>query len=72
MSALEVGLLEGGLFIGRPFSTIGPLGKKFQFDVGSSEEHHLEISVGGFSTTGLLVDGKAVQDQETERASQTL
>jgi hypothetical protein len=49
-----------------------PLGKKFQFDVGSSEKHHLDISAGGFSTTKLFVDGKAVQDQETERASQRL
>ncbi len=38
-----------------------PTGKKFEFDVGSSEKHHVEISVGGFSTTELFVDGKAVQ-----------
>jgi hypothetical protein len=39
-----------------------PKGKRFQFDVGSSEKHHVEISAGGFSTTELLVDGKAVQE----------
>jgi len=53
-------------------SNFSPMGKKFQFDVGSSEKHHVEISAGGFSTTKLIVDGKAVQDQETERASQRL
>ncbi|MEI6797446.1 MAG: hypothetical protein WCK39_11335 [Methanomassiliicoccales archaeon] len=38
-----------------------PMAKKFHFDVGSSEKHQVEISVGGFSQTELLVDGKAVQ-----------
>lgn len=42
-------------------SHFSPKGKKFQFDVGSSEKHHVEISAGGFSHTELFVDGKAVQ-----------
>lgn len=53
-------------------SHFSPSGKKFQFDVGSSEKHHVEISAGGFSTTTLFVDGKAVQDQEAERVSKRL
>jgi hypothetical protein len=38
-----------------------PQGKKFEFDVGSSEKHHVEINAGGFSHTELFVDGKAVK-----------
>ncbi len=37
-----------------------PLGKKFEFDVGSSEKHHVVINAGGFSQTELFVDGRAV------------
>jgi hypothetical protein len=37
-----------------------PAGKKFQFDVGSSEKHHVEVSAGGLSHTELFVDGKAL------------
>ncbi len=43
-------------------SHLTPTGKKFEFDVGSSEKHHVEISAGGFSHTEVLVDGKAVQE----------
>ena len=39
-----------------------PQGKKFQFEVGSSEKHHVEISAGGFSHTELFVDGRAVHE----------
>lgn len=42
-------------------SHFSPTGKKFQFDVGSSEKHHVEISAGGFSRTEVIVDGKAVR-----------
>ncbi len=38
-----------------------PTTKKFQFDVGSSEKHRVEISVGMFSPTKVVVDGKAAQ-----------
>jgi hypothetical protein len=37
-----------------------PTAKKFQFDVGSSEKHHVEITAGIFSHK-LVVDGKAAQ-----------
>ena len=39
-----------------------PQGKKFEFDVGSSEKHHVVINAGGFSTTKLFVDGKALRE----------
>lgn len=42
-------------------SNFSPAGKKFQFDVGKSEKHHVDISAGGFAKTEVLVDGKAVQ-----------
>jgi hypothetical protein len=42
-------------------SNFSPMGKKFQFDVGSSEKHQVEISAGGFARTEVFVDGKAVQ-----------
>ena len=42
-------------------SNFSPMGKKFQFDVGSSEKHHVEISAGGFAKTEVIVDGKAAQ-----------
>ncbi len=38
-----------------------PMPKDFQFDVGSSEKHHVEISAGGFSTIKVMVDGREVQ-----------
>lgn len=38
-----------------------PTPKEFQFDVGSSEKHHVEISAGGFSSIKVLVDGKEAQ-----------
>ena len=37
-----------------------PTPKTFQFDVGSSEKHHVEITAGVLSHQ-LLVDGRAVQ-----------
>jgi hypothetical protein len=43
-------------------SHFSPSGKKFQFDVGTSEKHHLEITAGGFSHTELSVDGKPVPE----------
>jgi hypothetical protein len=42
-----------------------PTAKKFQFDVGNSEKHHVEISVGPFSPIKLFVDGKEAQKPET-------
>jgi hypothetical protein len=39
-----------------------PLPEKFQFDVGSSEQHRVEISAGGFSPIKLFVDGKEAQE----------
>jgi hypothetical protein len=37
-----------------------PFAKKFDFDVGTSEIHKVEVSVGPFSTK-VLVDGKPAQ-----------
>lgn len=37
-----------------------PFAKKFDFDVGTSEIHKVEVSVGAFSTK-VLVDGKPAQ-----------
>jgi hypothetical protein len=37
-----------------------PLGKKFQFDVGSSEPHHVEVTRRPFQIE-LKVDGEKVQ-----------
>jgi hypothetical protein len=42
-------------------SHFSPKGKKFEFDIGDSEKHHLEITCGGFSQTELLVDGNEAQ-----------
>lgn len=33
-------------------------GKKFQFDIGSSERHHVEITIGLTHPVELLVDGR--------------
>ncbi|MGI0054577.1 MAG: hypothetical protein ACREB9_05480 [Thermoplasmata archaeon] len=33
-----------------------PLSKKFEFDVGSSERHHIEVTVGAFHPGELTVD----------------
>ena len=41
----------------RPFS---PLAKRFQFDVGSSELHHVEITAAPFHPIELMIDGEKV------------
>ena len=38
-----------------------PLAKKFEFDVGGSEPHHIEITVGAFHPAELKVDGISAQ-----------
>ena len=38
-----------------------PFAKKFQFDVGTSEAHKVEVRVGPFSAAHVLVDGKPIQ-----------
>ncbi|MDA4128168.1 MAG: hypothetical protein OK422_01685 [Thaumarchaeota archaeon] len=38
-----------------------PLAKKFQFDVGSSEPHHVKIIVGLLHPIELMVDGEKAQ-----------
>jgi hypothetical protein len=35
--------------------------KNFQFDVGTSETHRVEVTVGPFSAAKVLVDGKPVR-----------
>ena len=51
-------------------SNFSPMGKKFQFDVGSSEKHQVEISAGGFAQPKSLLMAKPFKN--TERASQRL
>ncbi len=43
-------------------SHFSPGGKKFEFEVGNSEKHHVEVRAGGFSHSELFVDGKAVKE----------
>jgi hypothetical protein len=43
-------------------SHFSPGGKKFEFEVGNSEKHHVEVRAGGFSHPELFVDGKAVSE----------
>jgi hypothetical protein len=38
-----------------------PSPEKFNFDVGDDEKHRVEISVGGFSSTKVQVDGKPLK-----------
>lgn len=38
-----------------------PFAKTFHFNVGSSENHHVELRVGAFTATRVLVDGNPVQ-----------
>jgi hypothetical protein len=38
-----------------------PTPEKFTFDVGSSEKHKVEVSVGGFSSVKVWVDGKPLE-----------
>jgi len=42
-------------------SHLSPLAKKFQFDIGSSEQHHIQIIVGQFHPVELKVDGEKVR-----------
>jgi len=42
-------------------SHFSPLPKKFQFEVGNTEKHQVEINTGPFSSTKVTVDGKAAQ-----------
>ncbi len=39
--------------------TPGP--EQFTFDVGDTEKHKVEVSVGGFSHLKVLVDGKPIE-----------
>jgi hypothetical protein len=41
-----------------------PFAKKFQFDVGTSESHKVEVTVGAFTPAVVLVDGKALGRSE--------
>jgi hypothetical protein len=41
-----------------------PFAKKFQFEVGVSETHKVEVTVGAFTEAVVLVDGRAVQPSE--------
>ncbi len=38
--------------------TLWPGARKYSFDIGSSEVHKVEVSVGRFSPPTVLVDGK--------------
>ena len=38
-----------------------PAPEKFQFDVGSSEQHRVEVSAGGFSPIIVSVDGNQLK-----------
>jgi hypothetical protein len=38
-----------------------PLAKKFKFDIGGSEQHQIEISVGPFHPIELKVDGQRIK-----------
>lgn len=40
---------------------LSPLASKVEFDVGSSEPHHVLVTAGGFHRTEVTVDGKKIQ-----------
>ena len=52
--------LDGKKVVNKSHFIPGP--EKFQFDVGSSEHHRVEISAGGFSPIIVSVDGKEAQE----------
>ncbi len=40
---------------------LSPEPEKFNLDVGESEKHHVEVSIGGMSHTKIFLDGKEVE-----------
>ena len=45
--------------------TIWPGARKYSFDIGSSEVHKVEITMGRFSPPEVLVDGKPARRSST-------
>ena len=50
---------QDGLVVVNEFRIVA-LGKKYEFDVGISEKHHVEIAFGWFRLIELKVDGQKV------------
>ena len=51
--------LDGEKLVDKGHYTPSP--EQFTFDMGSSEKHKVEVSVGGFSSLKVWVDGKLVE-----------
>ena len=49
---------QDGAIIANEGHWYSPFSKKFKFDIGSSERHHVEIAAGPFRPIELMVDGE--------------
>ncbi len=45
--------------------TIWPGARKYSFDIGSSEVHKVQVTMGRFSAPKVLVDGKPARSSST-------
>ena len=52
---------QDGVIVANEGHWYSPLPKKFQFDIGGSEPHRIEITAGPFQPIELKVDGKTVR-----------
>jgi hypothetical protein len=60
MGSRRVKIEQDGALVASRF-LIAPTAKKFTFDVGTSEPHHVEIIAGLFHAIELKADGRVVQ-----------
>jgi hypothetical protein len=60
MITKRVKIERDGVIAANELRWYSPLAKKFQFDIGSPEPHHVEITVEPFHPIELMVDGKPV------------
>jgi hypothetical protein len=57
MITKRIKIEQESVIIANELRYYSPLAKKFKFDIGSSEPHHVEITVGPFHPIELMVDG---------------
>jgi len=61
MTSKPIVIEQDGVIVANEGSWHSPFSKKFWFDVGSSERHHVDITAGPFQPIELRVDGNRVR-----------
>ena len=61
MITKRIKIEQDGVIVANELRPFPPFAKKFQFDVGSSEPHHVEITAGPFHPIELMADGDKIR-----------